>query len=781
MKRKIAILSLILVILFSFGGCFARGETPDAKLTGSISETPGNPTPSYWQAETVDVRAILNATYEEKYAATEAFAQVTPTGTVYYISSTNGNNSNNGKSKTAAWKTCSKLGSASLKSGDTVLFECGSVFREQVQMVSGVTYSSYGTGAKPIFYGSINASGASKWSAVSGKTGLYRYTGSTINAQYYDVGNICFDGGAAWGIKIQKLKDSDKTLALESVSNGLETFAKIPSYSFRSGEDLGAYDLSYFHDSSGYIYLYSKSGNPGTRFRSIELAQPAMIFKGTDISDVTICNLDFRCGGTFAIRTQVCKNLTVKNCSFFFIGGCIQSDYGEWRNYETRLGNAIENWNGCSGMTVENCYFNQVYDTAMTTQSNSQVNMENVVYRNNVIENVWFGIELWAGDGNGGCKFTNVDVSGNYITGIGNGFTSQRPDKIENGAGIEGFIKISRGAYTVTNASVTDNVIDGSIGRMVSCIQPITDANENGFLFDRNTYVGKMGAVFLTLPAIFPECATTYGQSTVNKKYEYKVIKDLISHGFEPNGTFYFAVKEGDPDGQGAMQSFNLRTDALPSYTYTLSDGTVIPFRLYFPKDYEEGKYPLITYLNMESTSGTDNVKQTTASNLFMAKVAASEKAVLLVPQCPSGTWTGLTVNHGSYRVGETEETKVMKAVAALISDIAAKYKTKGNYAVGTEAGSYAVADLLARHRNLLKGAVIISGAGDPSANIGSAKVWIIHAENDNVVPIADAKTLAEAWGAKTTFYGWGYTHNCWDDAFKSEPILDWILEIQKG
>lgn len=780
MKRKIAILLLVFAVLLAFGGCFGKGGG-SSKLKGTISETPGNPAPSYWQAETADVRATLNATYEEKYVATEAFAQVTPTGTVYYISSVNGNNINNGKSKNAAWKDCSMLGSASLKSGDTVLFECGSVFRTQVSMVSGVTYSSYGTGAKPIFYGSINASGASKWETVSGKTGLYRYK-EIISARNNDVGNICFDGGAAWGIKIQKLKDSNKTLELGNVSNGLETFKKIPSYTFSSGKDLGTYDLCYYHDDSGYVYLYSKSGNPGTRFKSIELGQPTRIFYGSNVSDVTVCNLDFRGSGTFAIRTQVCKNLTVKNCRFFFIGGCIQYDYDDsWRTYKTRYGNAVENWGGCDGMTVKNCYFNQVYDAAMTTQSNSEVEMKGVVYRNNVIENVWFGVELWAGDGNGGCKFTNVDVGGNYITGIGEGMTTQRPDKVENGAGVEAFIKISRGGYTVTDASVTDNVINGSIGRMVSCIQPLTDANENGFLFDRNTYVSLTDTVFLTIPSAFPNCTNEYGASTANKKYEKKVIENLISHGFESNGTFYFAVKEGDPDGQGAMQSFNLRTDASPSYTYTLSDGTVIPFRLYFPKDYEEGKYPLITYLNMESTSGTDNVKQTTASNLFMAKVASSEKAVLLVPQCPSGTWMGLTVNNGNYSVGETEETATMKAIASLITDIAAKYKTKGNYAVGAEAGGYAVADLLARHQNLLKGAVILSGAGDVAAKIGKAKTWIIHAENDNVVPIADAKALAEAWGAKTTFYGWGYTHNCWDDAFKSEPILDWILEIQKG
>ena len=762
----------VAMLLSSLSGCSACSKRKET--VGKIAETPGGVAPTYWQPETASVRAELDATYLAKYENTQTFAEVNPTGTVYYVSSVNGSNTGDGKSPAKAWKYCSKLESVTLQAGDTVLFECGSVFREQITLKSGVTYSCYGEGAKPIFYGSINASGTSKWQAVSGTPGLYQYTG-TVNQQYNDIGNICFDGGTAWGIKMLKLRDSDKTLRLTNVSNGLETFSDIPSYAFSSGKDLAPYDLTYYHEASGRIYLYSASGNPGTRFRSIELGQHKMIFSASNVKNVTITNIDFRGSGTFAIRTQQCENLTVKNCSFFFIGGSIQSDYGEWRNYDTRLGNAIENWNGCDGMTVENCYFSQVYDTAMTTQSNSRVDMKNVSYRNNVIENVWFGIELWAGDDNGGCHFENVDVSGNYITGIGEGLTSQRPDKVEYGAGIEGFIKISRGPYIVANASVTDNIIDGSIGRMVQCNQPKTDQNENGFLFDRNTYVNTVGAAFLTIASTFPRYERP---STANKKYEYKVVKELVAHGFETNGTFYYSVT-GEDSNEGIIQNFTIRTDTAPLYTYTAQNGIVIPFRLYLPNGYtEKSHYPLITYLNVENTSGNDNLAQVTASSLLMAKIVMSGQAVLLVPQCPEGTWTGLPVSNGNYSTGETSETAVMKAVADLIGDMEITYGTSGNFAVGADAGGYAVADLLARHQNLLRGAVILSGAGDPGAKIGNAKVWIVHSENDTLIPIADARALAEAWGAKTTFYGWGYIHDCWDDAFKSEEILNWLLGI---
>lgn len=777
MKKTIALLLAIFLVVLPLAAC-RNSETGETTGRGTITETANTGKTIAWKKETDAAREELNATYQSLYQGTKAFAEVgRSNGTVYYISSKNGSNSNNGKSQTAAWKTCSKLESAALTSGDVVLFECGSVFREQIEIVSGITYSSYGTGAKPIFYGSINASGASKWSAVSGSQNLYCYS-ETISSQN-DIGNICFDGGAAWGIKIQKLKDSNKTLALENVSNGVQTFEKIPSYAFSSGKDLKQYHLTYFHDPSGKLYLYCEGGNPGTLFKSIELSQSVKIFRGTDVSDVTICNLDFRYAGQFAIRTMNARNLTVKNCSFFFIGGSVQPDFGEWRNYETRLGNAIENWNGIDGMTVENCYFNQIYDTAMTTQSNSKVDMKNIVYRGNVVKNVWFGIELWAGDGNGGCHFENVDVSNNYFQSIGSGLTSQRPDKIENGVGIEGFIKISRGAYTVTGAAVTDNIIDGSIGRTLTCIQPLTDVNENGFLFDRNTYVNLAGNVFATLPASFPTVSEDYGASTKSVSYEYGKVKDIVSHGFEPNGTFYYKVSETDTAAaiKGVCGEFESRIDTLPLYTYTAENGMVIPFRLILPEGYsEQNGCPLIVCLNVEQACGSDNLKQVMTANVLMAKIASAGKSVLLVPQCPEGTWTGLPVNNGNYSVGETEESATMKAIVGLIADVAAKYKTAGNYAVGADAGGYAVADLLARHRDLLKKAIIISGAGDPAANIGDAKVRLIHAEFDQTIPFANAQALADAWGAEITKYPRGYLHDCWNEAYRQEDLLGWLI-----
>ncbi len=777
MKKALAILLAILLLAGALAACNPNGSNGELKK-GTIEKSGGEDTSdSAWKPMTTAVRAELDATYQQKLAATQAFATVpAATGTTYYISSINGNDSNNGKTPATAWASPKKANAA--QSGDVVLFECGSVFRRNndtfLTLQSGVTYATYGTGEKPIFYGSYNASEPSKWKAVTGKANLYYFNEKIIFSGVTDIGAIVFNGGEAWGIKIQKLYEgtkeggvrSNQTLALENVSNGLQTFATIPSYTLKNGSDLKTYDLSFYHDTQ-YVYLYCEGGNPATRFSSVELSQHSYALSGSNISNVTILNLDFRNFGNHVIRTMNCTNLTVQNCSFIFIGGTVDLNYGEWRNCDTRLGNAIENWNSCDGMTIENCFFDQVYDTAMTTQSNSDVSNKNVAYRNNVVQNVCFGVELWAGDEKSSqtLEFSNIDVSGNYFAKIGEGFTSQRPDKIDPGTtfSVNAFIKVSRGPYEMRNSfSVTDNIIDGTNGKMIYCGYPKTNTTADGVVFDRNTYAGIT--------------SVDYGH-VMGKTYPYTSggIAAIHALGMETNSTFYYSTSAGQSFDYDRMVA------SMPSYTYKAANGVNLPFRLFFPEGYTEGMaYPLVTYLNIESASGTDNMQNVLASKTVISELIAENRAIVLVPQCPSGTWTGLTVNNGNYSVSTVSETDVMRAVAAMIRDVATEFRANRKYAVGADTGAYAVSDLLARHKDLLAAAVIISGAGDPNASIGNAKVMIVHAEHDDVIPYENAAALAAAWGAEYKFYDkeqyWSLLHDCWNYAAENENLIGWLL-----
>ena len=480
-----------------------------------------------WLKATDEVLSRLEKEYIAKKKKTEEFYFQEVGDSVYYISAVSGNDENDGRSPMSAWKSCAKLTSAELTQGDAVLFECGSVFREQIEIVSGVTYSSYGNGEKPIFYGSIDASDKNAWEQID--KDVYRYKNHID--MYNDIGNVVFDGGAAWGIKIQKCDDCDMSLALKDVTNGQKFFDRIESVPLESGEQLPQVDLAYFHSKDGYIYVCSKNGNPAERFSSVELSQSIKIFNNYKyVENVSFSNLRFACVGCFAIRMGGCKNITVRNCSFEFIGGAIQFNYEcPWRNYRTRYGNAIENWGSCIGMTVENCYFNQIYDAGITTQTNdATARMENLYYSENVFDCNQYSFELWGGGVES--HFENVTVKENICKNTGGGFTTQRPDK-----GHESFFN-SKGRHQIKNGTVTDNVSIGSVGCMMRSNRLCSKEYSEGYFFDRNVYLHEVGKCFALISKEYPQ----FSGDIAPVDYCEETVKLLENTLFEENGTFYY-------------------------------------------------------------------------------------------------------------------------------------------------------------------------------------------------------------------------------------------------
>lgn len=338
--RLLSLFALLLaaVLLFSACGFFGtpgekeQPETPDEQTSGEESDEPDASGDPDWQGGffeplTAEVRVGLAAVYTQKRIATQGFAPVTTHGTVYYISSIDGKDYHAGTSPKAPWRTlanCSRV-----KEGDTILFECGSVFRRTKNdyfirgLPNKVTLATYGEGAKPIFYGSINVP-AEQWIRVSKNSDIYYFDGRSLKLNIYsDVGAIVFGEGEAWGIKtLQTFSDPETkkepdgyTLALEGVSNGIET-KDIPSYPFTSGLSLQG-DLSFYHDyNEKRVYLLCEGGNPAERFGSVELSLSMFAFSmQSGATDMTFQNLDFRNFGSHVIRPLDCTNLTVQTAN----------------------------------------------------------------------------------------------------------------------------------------------------------------------------------------------------------------------------------------------------------------------------------------------------------------------------------------------------------------------------------------------------------------------------------------------------------------------------------
>lgn len=103
------------------------------------------------------------------------------TSNIYYVSPA-GNDNNAGTSPAASWQTLEKINSRIFQPGDVILFQRGGEWYGQINVrSSGVTYSAYDSGDKPVIHG---------WKTLSGWTneggGLY----STTNSELLETVNI---------------------------------------------------------------------------------------------------------------------------------------------------------------------------------------------------------------------------------------------------------------------------------------------------------------------------------------------------------------------------------------------------------------------------------------------------------------------------------------------------------------------------------------------------------------------------------------------------------------
>jgi len=91
--------------------------------------------------------------------------------TTYYVDSRRGNDSNDGTSPGAPWRSLAKLNSSHFSPGDSILLSRGSVWRESLNIpISGapdriVTVDAYGAGESPVISGS-DLIAADSWTAV---------------------------------------------------------------------------------------------------------------------------------------------------------------------------------------------------------------------------------------------------------------------------------------------------------------------------------------------------------------------------------------------------------------------------------------------------------------------------------------------------------------------------------------------------------------------------------------------------------------------------------------
>ncbi len=318
----------------------------------------GNMATGYCEEEADALRAkILNAKNTEEIYEIK--------GTKYYFS-VDGDDQNDGLSPEKPLKSFETLENLALKDGDAILFRRGDVFRfkKEINAIDGVTYGSYGEGVKPAIYGSPeNYAENDTWEEI--KPNIWK-----LSFPYPEVGGVVLDYGKIVGV--QKKKE---------MIDGLKT----------NGD--------YCHDlEKNIFYMYCDGGKPNDTYHDIEIMPNEKLFMLRDSVNVTIDNLCLKYTASFAIHAPDTQgNIKITNCELGYLGGL-------WMGDRVRYGNAIELWAGAKDTLVENCWFYQTYDSAVTWQGSSGkygesgIEYVNITYRENLFEYNNCDIEFFTGN-----------------------------------------------------------------------------------------------------------------------------------------------------------------------------------------------------------------------------------------------------------------------------------------------------------------------------------------------------------------------------------------------
>lgn len=354
-----------------------------------------------------------------------------------------------------------RVNALDLKPGDKVLFKRGELFRGAIQGRGGVTYGAWGEGPRPTICASRrDYADPSLW-RPTGETNVWRCT-----ERLHNVGIVLFDHDP------QVLGAYDRKFALMRLPSRNEPFDKPVALD----ADLTFRNL--FHEDR--VELRSDLGNPGARFRHIEMGEHGhcLWLKGDGI---TVEDLHLTLSGSHGVGgSGMRKDTTVHNYVIDWLGGSIIEG---WKFGTARFGNGVEIWGGCDGFRVHDNWIYQIYDTGVTIQCNDRSDfvcrMVNVEFVSNRIENCFWALEYYNRNNAPGSFTRNVLFKGNVCLRTGRGWGCAGREHLSP------VLALGETPADTGNFTVEGNVFEGSTGPIVARRGA---CREGVFRFRGNTY-----------------------------------------------------------------------------------------------------------------------------------------------------------------------------------------------------------------------------------------------------------------------------------------------------
>lgn len=381
--------------------------------------------------------------------------------TTYYVSNS-GNDSNNGQSENSPWQSLSKVNSASLAAGDSVLFNSGDAWFGQLIPKSGsssarITYGAYGTGNKPLIHAYITKKSTGDW--VDQGSNIWK-SSATFSTE---IGNILFNGSEC---------------GVRKYSEG----------------DVNAQGDYYYNTSTHDITLYSND-NPASYYSDIKLLSVAILVKVNDKSNINVKDLELSYTGGYCVVGDGVSNITLSNLTMIWIGGQTYSG-------NVRKGNAVEFWNNCQNALVEKCTVGEVYDAGLSNQGDNAT-QTNITYRNNIIYHCEYSYEYFLTDG----ETSNILFENNTCVDAGQGWAhNQRP----NPSGRH--IRIAGTPSNTNNFVVRNNIFYNAVDAL-NYTRSI-EGLEDRFTFNYNVYYQTLSSNLAQIKMVYYPTLSAYQSAT---------------------------------------------------------------------------------------------------------------------------------------------------------------------------------------------------------------------------------------------------------------------------
>ena len=355
--------------------------------------------------------------------------------TDYYVK-IDGNDALSGRSDATAWATLSKINSFAFSPGDNIYFKRGHTFRGVfIVSTSGnadswITYSAYGTGAKPKILGSKDMSSTNDWVLYSNNVWKTKSTiGDGRVSWKIDVGNLIFNNETGWGIK-------------------KETF-----------EELTAQGTYYLNTLVDTLYMYS-ARNPGSFYTNIEVSgvYSENLITAIGKNYFAITNIDARYSGNNGIFISNCDHAIVDSCNISWIGGW-------WFSYVSpkvgpgRMGNGVQIWETNSNITVSNNNIYQIYDAGVSPQGNpTGFTQSNINIYQNYISYCYYSYELPMRSPN---TFTNILFDNNTCVYTGYQWSQSQRSSSGDAENIRQIISTG----TISGCGIRNNIFSDDLIR----------------------------------------------------------------------------------------------------------------------------------------------------------------------------------------------------------------------------------------------------------------------------------------------------------------------------